>query len=49
MYDVPLVVQEDVPVMSVFHLEQIGDNAVGGTTLDEVSLSGKELFRVRLS
>ena len=46
MYDVALVVQQDVPVVSVLHLEQIGDNAVGGTTLDEVSLSGEELFRV---
>ena len=46
MYDVTLIVQQDVSVVSVFNLEEIGDNAVGGTTLDEVSLSGEELFRV---
>ena len=46
MYDVTLVIQQDVPVVSVLHLEQIGDNAVGGTTLDKVSLSGEKLFRV---
>ena len=46
MNDVALVVQEDIPVVSVLHLKEIGDNAVGGTTLDEVSLSGEKLFRV---
>ncbi len=46
MYDMTLVIQQDVAVVSVFHLEQIGDNAVGGTTLDEVSLSGEKLLRV---
>ena len=46
MNDVTLVIQQDVPVVSVLNLEEIGDNAVGGTTLDKVSLSGEELFRV---
>ena len=46
MYDVALVVQQDVSVVSVFNLDEIGDNAVGGTTLDEVSLSGEKLLRV---
>ena len=46
MYDVTLVVQQDVAVVSVLNLEEIGDNAVGGTTLDKVSLSGEELLRV---
>ena len=40
------VIQQDVPIVSVLNLEEIGDNAVGGTTLDEVSLSGEKLFRV---
>ena len=46
MNDVALVIQQDVAVVPVFNLEEIRDNTVGGTTLDKVSLSGEELFRV---
>ena len=32
-----------------FHLNEIGDNAIGGTTLHKVSLCGQKLFRVNLT
>ena len=46
MYDVALVIQEDVAIVPVFHLQEVGDDTVGRTALDKVSLSGEELFRV---
>ena len=44
MDDVTLVVKQDVPVMSVLDLQEVGDDAVGRAALDEVSLSREELL-----
>ena len=49
MNDVALIVQEDVPVVPVLDLEEVGDDAVGGTALDKVPLGCKEFLRVGLT
>ena len=46
MYDVALVVEEDVAVVTVLDLDQVGDQAVGSTALDEVHLGAEVLLGV---
>ena len=44
MNEMTLTVQKNVAVVSVFDLEEVGDDAVGRAALDEVSLSREELL-----
>ena len=42
MDDVPILIDHNIPVMPVLHLQDIADEGVGGHALDEVSTSLQE-------
>ena len=42
MYDVPLLVHENVAVVTVLDLKNVGDDGVGSHALDEVTAGGLE-------